>query len=134
MESNPFEVSSKARDLLRKDFQNKQIVLAYENVTHDGGDEIESDIYHLYIFTIEDGLMYYYTSSYEKRHVPSDVLIYSSVNGTALDTNLPKCYLKGIYNRVSAYYQYASETPSVKSVLQSLSQTIEAAKESAVSV
>ncbi len=121
---NPFELSAKALDLIHKDFAEKQILLAYENITHDGGDEIESDIYHLYIFTVERGTMHYYTSSYEKRHVPSDRLEYPSVNGTTINASLPKCYLKGIFNRVSMYFEYRSEKPHVKNVLDRLSDII----------
>ena len=124
---NPFELSSKALDLIRADFSDKKILLAYENITHDGGDEIESDIYHLYIFTVERGTLHYYTSSYEKRHVPSDVLIYPTANGTTIDTSLPKCYLKAMFNRVTRYFEYAPETPAVKKVLAILSQNIELA-------
>ncbi len=125
--NNPFDVSAKALNLIQKDFANKNVILAYENITHDGGDEIESDIYHIYIFTLEDGELHYYTSSYEKRHVPSDRLEYPSVNGTTLDASLPKCYLKGIFNRVSMYFEYRSEKPHVKNVLSILSDVIEAA-------
>ena len=125
--NNPFDVSTKALDLIHKDFQDKQILLAYENITHDGGDELESDIYHVYIFTLEDGTLHYYTSSYEKRYVPSDRLEYPSVNGTTIDATLPKCYLKGVFNRLTAYFQYAPENPHVKSVISILSDAIEAA-------
>lgn len=123
--TNPFDVSTKALDLIHKDFQDKNILLAYENITHDGGDELESDIYHLYIFTLEDGILQYYTSSYEKRHVPSDRLEYPSVNGTVIDGTLPKCYLKGIFNRVSMYFEYRTDKPDVKNALNILSQLIE---------
>ena len=125
--SNIFEVSPQALDLLQRDFADKQILLAYENITHDGGDEIESDIYHVYIFTLENGITHYYTSCYEKRHVPSDRLVYSSVNGMTLDATLPKCYLQGIYNRVRLYFEYRIENAHVESILNILLQLIEVA-------
>ena len=123
------DVSSKALDLLHRDFKDKQVVLVYENITHDGGDEIESDIYHVYIFTFEEDRMYYYTSSYEKRHVPSDRLVYTSVNGTHIDDTLPKCYLEGIANRVITYFQHDPAHPGVQQVLDELAQWMQSAND-----
>lgn len=118
-----FDVTEAAIDLLEKQFQDKEVVLVYENLTHDGGDEQPSDIYHLYIFTLENGCLHYYTTSYEKRHVPSDKLIYPPVNGLQIDNDLPRAYLKGIFNRVWSFFEYVSDHPQVKFVLDWLEKT-----------
>jgi hypothetical protein len=119
-----FDVTEAAIYLLEKQFQDKEVVLVYENLTHDGGDELPSDVYHLYIFTVENGHLHYYTTSYEKRHVPSDKPIYPPVNGIQLDEQLPIVYIEGIHNRVSMYFEFMRDHPQVKFVLDWLEKII----------
>ena len=126
MESIPtFDVTNAAIDALDTQFQDKEILLVYENITHDGGDEIESDVYHLYVFTMEHDNLQYYTSSYEKRYVPSDKLCYPPVNGIQLDQTLPRVYLEGIMKKVQTYFEYDPEHTYANLVINYIDKIIE---------
>jgi hypothetical protein len=112
-----FDVTDAAIGLLEKQFQDKEVVLVYENLTHDGGDELPSDVYHLYIFTVENKMLNYYTTSFEKKHLPSDKLVYPEAIGLCLDNTVPNVYIQGIINRVSNYFEMFLEHTQVLFVL-----------------
>lgn len=118
-----FDVTQQGIAVLEKEFQDKEVVLVYENVTHDGGDELLSDVYHLYIFTVENGALHYYTTSFEKRHVPSDKLVYPPVNGMKIDDSLPHAYIEGIYTRLLVYFSLILNHPQVQFVADWLEKT-----------
>ncbi len=125
MDKSPiFEVSRYALAVLNSQFQEKEVVFVYENITHDGGDEVVSDVYHLYIFTIDNNLLNYYTTSFEKKHVPSDKLGYPEAVGLALDESVPIQYIQGIVKRVSNYFDLFLDHPQVAFVLEWLEKLL----------
>jgi hypothetical protein len=122
--SSIFEVSAYALSLLNSQFQEKEVVFVYENITHDGGDELPSDVYHLYIFTVENDILNYYTTSFEKKHLPSDKLVYPEAVGLTLDESVPKQYIQGIVNRVSNYFDLFLHHPQVSFLLDWLEKLL----------
>jgi hypothetical protein len=119
-----FEVSRYALAVLNSQFQEKDVVFVYENMTHDGGDELPSDVYHLYIFTVENTMLHYYTTSFEKKHLPSDKLVYPEAIGLCLDSTVPNVYIQGIINRVSNYFEMFMEHTQVSFVLDWLEKLL----------
>lgn len=119
-----FDVSKYALSILNSQFQEKEVVFVYENMTHDGGDELVSDVYHLYIFTVESETLYYYTTSFEKKYVPSDTLVYPEAIGLCLDETVPDVYIQGIINRVSKYFEIVLDHPQVSFVLEWLDKLL----------
>ena len=129
-----FILTEQAQTALKREFHTKDIVFAYENITHDGFDvngEPESNIYHLYIFVNDNGRLWYFTSTYEQRFFEGETLAYKKPTGMPMDS-LQKFYIGGILRRFKEHFKYHLEESRIYTIITLLTMIYEEAKDEPV--
>jgi hypothetical protein len=115
-----FILTEQAQTVLSREFHKKDIMFAYENITHDGFDvngEPESTIYHLYIFVNDGGRLWYFTTTYEQRFFEGEILVYKKPSGMPMDS-FNQSYLGGILRRIKDYFKYHLDDSRIYTITQ----------------
>ena len=119
-QSSIFILTEQAQTVLSREFHKKDIVFAYENITHDGVDadgKPESNIYHLYVFVNDKGRLWYFTTTYEQRFFEGEMLAYKKPSGMPMDL-FNRSYLGGILRRIKDYFQYHLDDSRIYTITQ----------------
>jgi hypothetical protein len=126
-----FILTEQAQTVLSREFHEKDIVFAYENITHDGFDadgKPESNIYHLYIFVNDKGRFWYFTTTYEQRFFEGEALAYKKPSGMPMDS-FNRSYLGGIVRRIKDYFKYHLDDSRIYTITQLITMMYDEAAE-----